>query len=62
MGVGNSTNKKDAQANAARDMVNYLVRLGHIKQNDVPGMVGTVFYAVALFNAILRLRNNSALI
>lgn len=38
IGVGNSTNKKDAQANAARDMVNYLVRLGHIKQADVPGM------------------------
>ena len=40
LGVGNSTNKKDAQANAARDMVNYLARLGHIKQSDIPGMVG----------------------
>ncbi|KAH3778151.1 ATP-dependent RNA helicase A-like isoform X2 [Dreissena polymorpha] len=38
LGVGNSTNKKDAQANAARDMVNYLARLGHIKTTDIPGL------------------------
>ncbi|XP_043664473.1 dosage compensation regulator isoform X1 [Vespula pensylvanica] len=36
VGAGNSTNKKDAQGNAARDYVNYLVRAGHVNQNDVP--------------------------
>uniref|UniRef100_A0A8C4NDB0 DRBM domain-containing protein n=2 Tax=Eptatretus burgeri TaxID=7764 RepID=A0A8C4NDB0_EPTBU len=36
-GMGNSTNKKDAQTNAARDFVNYLVRIGEMKQEDVPG-------------------------
>ena len=37
VGVGNSTNKKDAQINACRDFINYLVRAGHINSNDVPG-------------------------
>lgn len=37
VGAGNSTNKKDAEKNAARDFVNYLVRSGHISQADVPG-------------------------
>lgn len=36
VGAGNSTNKKDAQGNAARDYVNYLVRTGHVNANDVP--------------------------
>ena len=36
VGVGNSTNKKDAQSNCARDFVQYLVRLGHVKQSEVP--------------------------
>ncbi|CAK6980771.1 ATP-dependent RNA helicase A, partial [Scomber scombrus] len=35
-GMGNSTNKKDAQTNAARDFVNYLVRLGEISAAEVP--------------------------
>lgn len=35
-GVGNSTNKKDAEKNASRDFVNYLVRVGKIAENDVP--------------------------
>ncbi|KAG2461822.1 DHX9 helicase, partial [Polypterus senegalus] len=35
-GMGNSTNKKDAQANAARDFVNYLVRTGEVKASEVP--------------------------
>lgn len=41
MGAGNSTNKKDAQGNAARDYVNYLVRTGHVNDNDVPKDAGT---------------------
>lgn len=35
-GVGNSTNKKDAQNNASRDFVNFLVRQRHVNSNDVP--------------------------
>ena len=36
VGAGNSTTKKDAQANAAKDFVQYLVRQGLIKPEDVP--------------------------
>lgn len=36
VGAGNSTNKKDAQGNAAKDYVNYLVRTNHVNANDVP--------------------------
>lgn len=38
--VGNSTNKKDAQGNACRDFVNYLVRVGKVSPKDVPGEAG----------------------
>lgn len=38
IGMGNSTNKKDAQANAARDFVNYLVRVGEIGASEVPAL------------------------
>ncbi|KAH8236917.1 hypothetical protein KR038_000178, partial [Drosophila bunnanda] len=36
IGVGNSTNKKDAEKNACRDFVNYLVRVGKLAAHDVP--------------------------
>ena len=36
---GNSTSKKDAQTNAARDFVQFLVRRGEISQDEVPGPV-----------------------
>lgn len=36
VGAGNSTNKKDAEKNAARDFVNFLVRTGRIEASDVP--------------------------
>ncbi|XP_072762492.1 dosage compensation regulator mle isoform X1 [Anoplolepis gracilipes] len=36
VGAGNSTNKKDAQGNAAKDYVNYLVRTNRVNSNDVP--------------------------
>lgn len=36
VGAGNSTNKKDAEKNASRDFVNFLVRSGKINENDVP--------------------------
>lgn len=35
-GAGNSTNKKDAEKNAARDFVNFLVRTGRIEANEIP--------------------------
>ncbi|XP_067331150.1 ATP-dependent RNA helicase A isoform X2 [Channa argus] len=37
-GMGNSTNKKDAQTNAARDFVNYLVRIGEVSASEVPAI------------------------
>nr|XP_022341971.1 LOW QUALITY PROTEIN: ATP-dependent RNA helicase A-like [Crassostrea virginica] len=36
--VGNSTNKKDAQTNAAKDFVQYLVRQGLVQQEEVPAL------------------------
>lgn len=41
VGMGNSTNKKDAQSNAARDFCQFLVRRGEMKAEDVPGMTQT---------------------
>ncbi|KYN40307.1 Dosage compensation regulator [Trachymyrmex septentrionalis] len=40
VGAGNSTNKKDAQGNAARDYVNYLVRTNRVNSSDVPKDAG----------------------
>jgi len=37
--AGNSTNKKDAQTNAAKDMVQYLVRCGQLSASEVPEFV-----------------------
>ncbi len=38
IGMGNSTNKKDAQSNAARDFVNYLVRTKEVSAGEVPAL------------------------
>lgn len=38
IGMGNSTNKKDAQTNSARDFVNYLVRIGEMSAAEVPAL------------------------
>lgn len=46
-GMGNSTNKKDAQSNAARDFVNYLVRINEVKSEEVPA-VGVSTHGPAL--------------
>lgn len=52
-GMGNSTNKKDAQSNAARDFVNYLVRINEVKSEEVPAMgvrtCGQAFYFCVFF-------------
>lgn len=36
VGAGNSTNKKDAEKNASKDFVSFLVRSGKIKESEVP--------------------------
>ncbi|ETN58280.1 dosage compensation regulator maleless [Anopheles darlingi] len=41
-GVGNSTNKKDSEKNAARDFVHYLVRIGKIAEESLPAGCGTL--------------------
>lgn len=38
MGVGNSTSKKDAQTNAAKDFVQFLIRQGEVTPSDVPDL------------------------
>ncbi|KAF5271033.1 hypothetical protein FQR65_LT05383 [Abscondita terminalis] len=40
VGAGNSTNKKDAQSNAARDFVSFLVRQGLVNAKEVPTDLG----------------------
>lgn len=44
VGVGNSTNKKDAQGNASKDFLMYLTRQGLLSSNSIP--------SVSLFNFI----------
>lgn len=48
IGMGNSTNKKDAQTNAARDFLNYLVRVNEIKSEEIPafGVSSSVFCSI----------------
>ncbi|KOB78142.1 MLE protein [Operophtera brumata] len=41
-GAGNSTTKKDAQFNACKDFVNYLVRSGDLNATEVPKSVNEV--------------------
>lgn len=36
IGAGNSTNKKDAERNAARDFCNFLIRSGKVNANELP--------------------------
>lgn len=40
VGAGNSTNKKDAEKNASKDFVSFLVRSGKIRECDVPNEEG----------------------
>uniref|UniRef100_A0A672PSV1 DRBM domain-containing protein n=1 Tax=Sinocyclocheilus grahami TaxID=75366 RepID=A0A672PSV1_SINGR len=42
IGMGNSNNKKDAQSNAGRDFVNYLVRMKEVSPGEVPAFRGHV--------------------
>lgn len=36
VGCGNSTSKKDAQTNAAKDFIQFLLRSGRLNSNEVP--------------------------
>jgi ATP-dependent RNA helicase A len=36
VGAGNSANKKDAQSNAAKDFVQFLVRQGLLNPSEIP--------------------------
>ena len=38
VGAGVSTSKKDAQANAARDFIQFLVRTGEMNGDEVPDL------------------------
>lgn len=40
VGAGNSTNKKDAERNAARDFISFLVRTGKVSPSEVPAEDG----------------------
>lgn len=40
VGAGNSTNKKDAEKNASKDFVSFLVRTGKIPESSVPSEGG----------------------
>ena len=44
VGVGNSTTKKEAQFNAAKDFIQFLVRQGKIDEKDLPSDVGTFWH------------------
>lgn len=52
VGAGNSTNKKDAEKNASRDFVSFLVRSGKINESEVPneGNEGPPTNPVSSFN------------
>lgn len=38
VGVGNSTNKKDAQGNASKDYLSYLTRQGLVSADSLPSV------------------------
>ncbi|CAJ0581783.1 unnamed protein product, partial [Mesorhabditis spiculigera] len=46
-GLGNSQNKNDAATNAAIDFTNYLVREGHVQQNEVPMLTASSLEATS---------------
>lgn len=48
VGVGNSTTKKEAQFNAARDFVQYLVRQGKVQENELPKEVRSLVFLFRL--------------
>lgn len=55
VGAGNSGNKKDAQANAVKDFVQYLVRQGKIPASQVP-------VEVCMFEQFLKFIKSSTMI
>lgn len=59
--AGNSTNKKDAQTNAAKDMVQYLVRIGRLSASEVPEFGGVCIDSICYMCVLLRLSMNGGL-
>ena len=58
VGIGNSTNKKDAQTNAAYDFANYLVRAGKLSDAELPSkVVSVVLDCVTVLLLLLPPRN-----
>lgn len=43
VGVGNSTNKKDAQGNASKDYLSYLIRQGLVSADALPSVSLLIF-------------------
>ncbi|KAJ8300169.1 hypothetical protein KUTeg_021688 [Tegillarca granosa] len=58
VGVGNSTNKKDAQSNAAKDFIQFLVRQGLMQQSEVPTFAVSFIISCMLQNLFLTAVNN----
>lgn len=44
VGVGNSTNKKDAQGNASKDFLSYLMRQGFVTADSLPPVCSIIIY------------------
>lgn len=53
VGVGNSSNKKDAMMNSAKDFVQYLLRQNHISAADLPAEVHIYFSLNFCLSSIL---------
>lgn len=48
VGVGNSTNKKDAQGNASKDFLMYLTRQGVLSSDSIPSVSLFIFIFIKL--------------
>lgn len=44
VGVGNSTNKKDAQGNASKDFISYLIRQGLVSADSIPSVGSVIIF------------------
>lgn len=53
VGVGNSTNKKDAQGNASKDFLMYLTRQGVLSSDSIPSV--SLFIFIFIFITLILL-------
>jgi ATP-dependent RNA helicase A len=49
VGVGNSTNKKDAQGNASKDFLSYLIRQGFVTADSLPSVCSEIISVARQF-------------